>query len=262
MSFLKRFFKKRKIQGKVVYDAYDQEVGEISNVTYNREPQVYDVLTRGTKLKFSFPAGQFFMGESGKVYLLSRESYLVRLSCSKLLELKKKYDELNTFVDVITEETYFKELAEITKSSIKWGEEVIQHLPNFEEYLVTLKKQKAKVIEETSRLMTLRLLEFGRKTSESTPLTKKEYSLKIIELRSRYGDISRLIRFISELYEDAKTSLAFLRELLERVNTRMGAYPSVTPEIQDLMKRANNVCVKGKEITKILDSLVEAVITV
>ena len=109
-----------------------------------------------------------------------------------------------------------------------------------------------------------RLLGFGGEPgkSVSTALTKKEYSLKIIELRRRYGNISRLARFISELYEDTKTCLTFLRELLERADAQREASPSLSLETQDLMKRANNVCVKGKEITKILDGLVEAVITV
>ena len=93
-------------------------------------------------------------------------------------------------------------------------------------------------------------------------LTKKENSLKIIELRRRYGNISRLARFISELYEDTKTGLSFLSELLDRADAQREASPSLSLEIQDLMKRANNVCIKGKEITKILDGLVEAVITV
>jgi len=201
---------------------------------------------------------------TGRVYLLPKWSYHVRVSCSKLLGLKKRYDELNIFVAAIEPETYVEQLTDMTKSSIPCGEEIIQHLPKFEEYLMKLKKEKTEVMNETSRLMTLRLLEFGRQARESmsTPLTKKQYSLKIIELRRRYGNISRLIRFISELYEDAKTSLTFLKELLERAESQREAYPSVTPEIQNLMRRANNVSVKGKEITKILDSLIEAVITV
>ncbi len=56
--------------------------------------------------------------------------------------------------------------------------------------------------------------------------------------------------------------MSFLKELLEKADTRMKIYPSITPEIQDLMKRANNVCIKGKEITKMLDSLIETVVTV
>jgi len=264
MSFLKRFFSKRKVKGKVVYDLNAQEVGEISNIRYDEENQVYDILTRDTKLKLSFPVDQFFTDETSRIYLLPKWAYHVRVSCSKLLELRKRYEELNILINAIERETYHKHLTDMTKSSIPCGEEIVQHLPKFEEYLMRLKKEKAEVVNETSRLMTLRLLEFGREASKSAsvPLTKKRYSLKIIDLRKRYGNISRLIRFVSELYGDTKTSLVFLKELLERVDTQRKAYPSATPEIQHLMKKANNVCAKGEEIIVILDGLIEAVITV
>jgi hypothetical protein len=264
MSFLKRFLRKRKIKGKVVYDLDAREVGEISSIRYDRETRVYDVLTRDTKFKLSFPADQFFTDEAGRIYLLPKWSYHVRVSCSKLLKLRKRYEELSFLINAMSRKTYLKHLRDMTKSGIPCGEEIIQHLPRFEEYLMKLKGEKTEVVNETSRLMTLRLLEFGREANKSASelLTKKKYSLRIIDLRRRYRNISRLIRFVSELYEDTKASLVFLKELLGRVDAQREVYPSVAPEIQDLMKRANNVCIKGKEITEILDGLIEAVITV
>ena len=264
MLFLKRLFNKRKIKGRVVCDLNAREIGEVSNIRLDKGKEAFEILTRDTGLKLSFPADQFFVDESGRFYLLPKWSYRVRVSCSELLGSKKRYDELNLFAAAIEPETFRIHLADMTMSSISCGEEIIQHLPKFEEYLLQLKREKTEVMDETSRLMTLRLLGFGGKPSKSvsTTLTKKEYSLKIIELRRRYGNISRLAQFISELYEDTKTGLSFLSELLDRADAQREASPSLSLETQEFMKRANNVCVKGKEITKILDGLVEAVITV
>ena len=247
------------MKGKVVYDLDAQEVGEISNIRHDGKTQVYNVLTRHANLEISFPADQFYTDESGRYHLMPRWFYLVRLSCSKTLELKKRYRELNILIDAITDETYLKAITIITKGAIKCGEQINQHLPKFEEYLLTLKKQKRKVVNETSRLMTLRLLEFGTQAGDSTSLTKKEYSLKIIDLRKEYADVCGLIRYISEAYKNAKTSISFLKELSEGVVTRDKAHPSITPEILDLVERVHSVYSKGKEMTKILDGLVETI---
>ena len=269
MSFLKRFFKKAKTKGKAVCDFYAKEVGEISNTRFDGEVQVYEVLMKDANLELSFPADQFFVDEDGKICLMPRWLFSLRVFCSKLQELKKKYDKINALRDTLTEESFLEHLTSITKSSVKHGEEIIEHLPKLEEYSIGLEKERNEVIKETSRLMALRLLESGRRVSASAekPLTKKEYSLKIIELRRRYGDLSRLIRFMSELYDNTKTSISFLDELLGQVVVHarwappeMGVkckepHPSVTPDIQDLIKQAHNVYTKVKKITEILDGL-------
>jgi hypothetical protein len=263
MSFLKKLLKKSKLKEKIVYDLNGEEVGEISSIQQIEQTRAYNIVTKDAKIKLSFPADQFFIDENGKFYLLPKWLHYVRLSYSNLLRLNRKFEELNTLIAVVETETYIKEITNIMKEAVPYGEKIIQYLPRFEEYLIELQKKKTEIINETSHLMTLRLLEFGSqsKNSTSTPLTKKEYSLKIIELRRKYENILRAIQFVSKLYKSAKDSMKFIKQFLEYVYPQRKIYVSITPEMQTLMKKANNICLKGKEITKIMDSLIEIVIT-
>jgi hypothetical protein len=227
-------------------------------------------------MKLLFPADQLFTDETGRIFLLPQWCYHVRISCSKLLDLKNRYREVNILSDSLEPKAYLEHLKDIMKQGIPYGEEIIQQLTKFEELLVELKKGKTDVTEETSRLMTLRLLESGGEgKSVPTPLTRKQYSLEIIDLRRRYGNISRLIRFVSELYEDTKASLTFLVGLLERFHIQRETCQKSAPnlpltvrvdintlqEIEDLMKKASHIRSKRNEITGILEGLIESLVT-
>lgn len=265
MSFLKRFFKKKEKKGSIVFDLKAQEVGEISNIRYDGDTkiQVYEISTKDTKMKLSFPPDQFFTDDTGRIFLLPEWCYHVRASCSKLLDLKKEYGEINNFRGALKPTAYLGHLKEILKNSIPCGEEIIQHLTKFEDLLIELGKEKTKITDETSRLMTLRLLEFGGETRKNTSahLARKQYSLKIIDLRTRYRNVSRLVQFVNTLYENTKTSLTFLEELLERFDMQKEVYPTDTQELESLMKRAVHVRNRQNEVIGILESLIESLTT-
>lgn len=268
MSFLKKLGKKAKIKGKVVYDFHAKEVGKISNARCDGEVQVYEVLTNDVNLELSFPADQFFI-EDDKICLMPKWLHSLKYFSSKLQESKKKYDKINTLRDAFTEERFFKHLTNITKSGLKNSEEIIKNLPKLEKDSIRLEKERKDVINETSRLMALRMLESrgGMRGSAEKSLTKKNYSLKIIELRRRYEDLSRLIRFMSEVYNNTKDSTSFLNKILAIVieKTRwvpqeIGVkfkepHPFLTQDIQDLINKAHMIYNKIKKITETLDTL-------
>jgi hypothetical protein len=253
MLFRKWFSRKKKIIGRVVYDLYAHEVGEISDIRGDKENEFYDILSRFTKLKLSFPADQFFIDETGGAYLLPIWSFHVRVSNRKLLNLRNSYLETNILADAIEPEIYSRQLVSMLEESIPYGEDLTQNLPKFEELLLRLKKGRTKIIKETSELMTRRLLESGsEKAKFSSPaLTKKQYSLKIIDLRQKYKENSELHRFVSKMYADAKASLYFLEELTKRVRAR------VPQGMEELTYRADVLQYKGNEMILILDSLEE-----
>ena len=253
MLFHKWFSRKKKIKGKTVYDFQAQEVGEISDIRHDEETESYEILSRYTQLKLTFPKDQFFIDETGGVYLLPVWSLHIRVSCRKLLNLRNSFLEMKVLAHAIEPEAFSEQLKSMMKAGIPYGEDVIKHLPKFEELLIRLSKGKQKIIDETTHLMTRRLLEAGSKNhaQSSSILTKKEYSLRIIELRRKFGELSRLIHFISELYTKAKSCLEFLEELSESTSE------SEPKEVQELIGRADGLRIKGSEIILILDSLVE-----
>jgi hypothetical protein len=170
---------------------------------------------------------------------------------------------LNSFAsaDAIEPKSYILQLVALLKSGLPLGEGLLELLPNFEELLIKLKKGKERVVEKTSHLMTLRLLEFGREANKfsSSHLTKKKYSLKVIDLRRRYGNISELIGFVTELYKDAKFGLVFLKELSELVNGQLAIHPFSNQRIQELLVRADDLCSKRNDTMRILDGLISAI---
>src|SRR4030066_791341 len=127
MSFLRRFFKKKTIIGKVIYGLDSQEVGEISEILNERNSiQAYEVTTKGSKMKLRFPISQFFTDKTGRVILLPEWCYHVRVSCSRLLELEKRYRELNNLRATLEPESYRGHLIDILKNSLPSGEEIIR----------------------------------------------------------------------------------------------------------------------------------------
>jgi len=261
MSFLRRFFKKKTKIGKVVYGLDSQEVGEISGVLHDRDSiQAYEVTTKDSKMKLRFPISQFFTHETGRVLLLPEWCYHVRVACSSMLELEKRYKELNNLRATLEPESYRKHLIDILKNSLPCGDEIIRYLPKFEEQLVELAKEKNHITNETTRLMTQRLLEFGRQVNKTAPahLDRKQYSLKIIDLRTKYSNISKLIHFVSELYENTKASSKFFENLLKSFGMEKEGYPRKAEEIEELTKRAEDMHYREVEVIGILDNLMES----
>jgi hypothetical protein len=262
MSFLKRFFQKETKIGKVVYGLDSKEVGVISSCFFKKQNsiQAYGVTTKDSKMKLRFPISQFFTDESGRVLLLPEWCYHVRVSCSSMLELEKRYKELKNLRATLEPESYHKNIIDILKKSLPCGEEIIRNLPKFEELLVELAKGKDQITDETTRLMTRRLLEYGRQTDKTAPthLDRKQYSLKIIDLRTKYANISELIHFVSELYKNTKDSSKFFENLLKTFGMEKEEYTKTTEEIEDLTKRAENMHYREVEVIGILDNLMES----
>ena len=144
MSFLKGFFKKKTKIGKVVYGLDSQEVGEISACFFEKRDsiQAYEVTTKDSKMKLRFPISQFFTDETGRVLLLPEWCYHVRVSCSSMLELEKRYKELNNLRATLKPESYRSHLIDILKNSLPCGDEIIRYLPKFEELLGRTGKRK------------------------------------------------------------------------------------------------------------------------
>jgi len=169
MSFLSRFFQKETKIGKVVYGLDSKEVGVISGYFFKKPGSIlgYQVTTKDSKMKLRFPVGQFFTDETGRVLLLPEWCYHVRVSCSGMLELEKRYKEINNLRATLEPESYRKHLIDILKNSLPYGDEIIRYLPKFEELLVELAKEKGQITDETTRLMTRRLLEYGRQSDKT-----------------------------------------------------------------------------------------------
>jgi hypothetical protein len=262
MSFLRRFFQKETQIGKVVYGLDSKEVGVISSYFFKKQNsiQAYGVTTKDSKMKLRFPISQFFTDESGRVLLLPEWCHHVRVSCSSMLELEKRYKELKNLRSTLEHESYRKHLIDILKNSLPCGEEIIRYLPKFEELLVELAKEKDQITDETTRLMTRRLLEYGRQADKTahTHLDRKQYSLKIIDLRTKYANISELIHFVSELYKNTKDSSKFFENLLKTFGMEKEKYTKTTEEIEDLTKRAEDVHYREVEVIGILDNLMES----
>jgi hypothetical protein len=267
MSFLKRFFKKKAIIGKVIYGLDSQEVGEISKISEitneKNSIQAYEVTTKDSKMKLKYPISQFFTDETGRLILLPDWCYQVRVSCSRLLKLEKRYKELNNLRATLEPKSYKNSLVNILKNSSIYVKIVIRYLPKFEELLVDLAKEKTGITDETTRLMTRRLLEYGRQTYKTAPtsLDRKQYSLKIIDLRNKYTNISNLIYFVTELYDNTKASSKFFENLLKSFGVEKEAYPKKDEEIEDLTKRAKALHYREVEVIGILDSLMESLIS-
>src|SRR4030065_1567066 len=118
MSFLKRFFKKKAKIGKVIYGLDSQEVGEISEILNEKNSiQAYRVTTKDSKMKLRFPISQFFTDENGRLILLPEWCYQVRVSCSRLLKLEKRYHELNNIRATLEPKSYQNPLINILKNS-------------------------------------------------------------------------------------------------------------------------------------------------
>ena len=262
MSFLRRFFQKETQIGKIVYGLDSKEVGQISSYFFKKRNsiQVYEVTTKDSKMKLRFPVGQFFTDETGRVLLLPEWCYHVRVSCSSMLELEKRYKEINNLRATLEPESYRKHLIDILKNSLPCGEEIIRYLPKFEELLVELAKEKDQITDETTRLMTRRLLEYGRQAdkTESTHLDRKQYSLKIIDLRTKYANISELIHFVSELYKNTKDNSKFFENLLKVFGMTKEENIKSAEEIDDLIKRAEDMHYREVEVIGILDNLMES----
>jgi hypothetical protein len=94
-----------------------------------------------------------------------------------------------------------------------------------------------------------------------TRLDRKQYSLKIIDLRNKYANISNLIRFVSELYENTKASSKFFENLLRAFGVEKEGYPKITEEIEGLTKRAKDMHCREVEVIAILDNLMESLIS-
>jgi len=261
MSFLRRFLKKKTKSGKIVYGLDSQIVGEISAILNEGSPaiQAYEITTKDSGMKLSFPTAQFFIDESGRIILLPEWCYHVRVSCSKLSELERRHLELSNLRETLEPETFRGHMIEILKSSIPCEEEITRHLTKFEELLIELAKQKTQITDETTRLMTRRLLEYGQEADKATSarLDRKQYSLKIIELRKEYANISQLMHFVSDLYEDTKASSRFFEKLLDVFNREKEG----VEEIGDLGKRAQDIRNREDEVMGILDNLIESLTT-
>lgn len=261
MSFLKRFFNKKTKTGALVYGIDSQEVGEISNILNEQDSiQAYEVTTKDSKMKLRFPIGQFFIEESGRVLLLPEWCYHVRVACSRLSELEKRYRELNNLRATLETESYRGHMVDILKNSLPCGDEIVRYLPKFEELLVDLEKEKTQTTNETTRLMTRRLLEYGRQADKTAPmyLDRKQYSLKIIDLRTKYSNISKLVHFVSVLYENTKDSSKFFENLLKTFGMEKQGYPRTAEEIEALIKRAEDMHYREVEVIGIIDNLMES----
>jgi hypothetical protein len=108
--------------------------------------------------------------------------------------------------------------------------------------------------------MTRRLLEHGRQADKTAPtrLDRKQYSLKIIDLRTKYANISKLIHFVSELYDNTKASSKFFENLLKTFGMDKEGYPKRAEEIEELTKRAEDMRNREDEVIGILDNLMES----
>jgi hypothetical protein len=97
--------------------------------------------------------------------------------------------------------------------------------------------------------MTRRLLEYGRQADKEAPthLDRKQYSLKIIELRIKCAYISELIHFMSELYKNTKKNSKFFDNLLKVFGMTKEDNTKTAEEIDDLIKRAEDMHYKEVE---------------
>jgi hypothetical protein len=264
ISFLKRFLKKNTIIGKVIYSLDSQEVGKISEILNEKNSiQAYRVTTKDSKMKLRFPISQFFTDETDRLILLPEWCYQVRVSCSRLLKLEKRYNELINIRATLEPKSYQNHLINILKNSSLCVQIVLRHLPKFEEMLVDLAKEKTYITDETTRLMTRRLLEYGRQTDKTalTRLDRKQYSLKIIDLRTKYANISNLTSFVSELYDNTKAGSKFFENLLKVFGVEKIGYREGEEEIEDLTKRAEDLRYREVEVIGILDNLMESLIS-
>jgi len=237
MSFLNKFVQKHKAKGKIVYDLSARELGKISDLIQEGDNRKFEIEAKENEFKLLFPEEQIFKDETGTVYLLPKWAYEARVASSKLTQLKRRYVELQKFLYAISSEKYTQELANIIKEAIPYGERIIHHFPKFEQYLKKLKNKKEVIINETTRLMTLRLLEYKSKRKEkAATLTKKEYSLKVINLRTKYAIILKAIQILSKLYEDARLSLAFLDEVLQQLDKLTERIAPITFNLSELFE--------------------------
>jgi hypothetical protein len=262
MSFLRRFFQKETQIGKVVYGLDSQEVGHISAYFFKTQNsiQAYQVTTKDSKMKLRFPISQFFIDEAGRVLLLPEWCHHVRVSCSSMLELEKRYKELKNLRSTLEPESFRKKIIDILKNSLPFGEEIIRYLPKFEELLVELAKEKDHITDETTHLMTRRLLEYGKHSDKTAPahLDRKQYSLKIIDLRTKYANITELIHFVSELYKSTKDSSKFFENLLKDFGMKKEDNAKTAEEINDLIQRAEDMHYREVEVIGVLDNLMES----
>ena len=208
--------RKTHIQGRPVYNFHFQEVGKIANTHYDEslKTRVYEVILEDEELKITFPVEQFLICEDGKACLMPLWLFNIYTYCSKIQKLEKQYKSLNQVKESISKERYYPHLIQILKASLEEGSKIIEPLTKLEEHSISLKKEQDEVIEETSRLMALRLLESGKKDSRKQLLPKKEYSLNIIGLRRKYSELSRIDQFVKDIFEKTKASMKFVNEMI------------------------------------------------
>jgi hypothetical protein len=254
MSFLKNLFGKTQKNNKTVYNFHFEEIGTISSTRFDIAlgVKVYELDMKNENLKLSFPTEQFFVCEDGKVCLMPLWLFNLRVFCSKIKDLKVQYQKIKSVKDALTNEKYVEQLFTILKVCVNQSKKLIKPLPKLEEYLMKLENEKGDLILETSSLMATRLLNSGKSvSSKEKPITKKEYSLKIIKLRKKYTELSRLIKFVTELFEKTQINIEFVNSVIAKWKN------PEAKEVKKFIKQTKKTSYRLKRISSIIKNVIK-----